>query len=45
MSEQQATHLRRIGDWLAVELEIRVSRKILAIAGFVLIVLIAVALH
>jgi hypothetical protein len=37
MNEQQRTEIRRIGDWLAVEVENRVSQKILAIAGFVLI--------
>lgn len=44
MDEQQRIDIRRIGDWLSGEVEIRVSRKILAVAGLLLLVLIAVAL-
>lgn len=44
MNEQQRTDIRRIGDWLGGEVEIRVSRKILAMAGLALLILIAVAL-
>jgi hypothetical protein len=44
MNEQQRAHFRRIGEWFAVEVELRASRKILATAGLALLALIAVAI-
>ena len=44
MDEHKRSEIRRFGDWLSGEVEIRLSRKILAMAGVVLLALIALAL-
>ena len=44
MSEQPQTDLQRAGAWLAQEVEIRVSRRILVAGGLVLLLLAGIAL-
>ena len=44
MNEQQRTDVRRTSDWLTGDVEIQISRKILAAAGLVPLIFVGVAL-
>jgi hypothetical protein len=44
MNDRSGTDLQRVGAWLATEVHVRVSRKILLAAGVVFLVVAIVAL-